>query len=170
MHHWTVVTCLCLLLVANDAQSTSSLRGSEGRERHLAPLKTYIVVYKETTSSDTMMKTANTPPSSMINSVGGQVISKYRTVLNGAVVTLTDSAAEQLKNDATVDFIVEDTPVSISTYTWGLDRIDQSDLPLDGNYRWKNNMDAGAGVNVCVGHSFVFLLIANWMQNKKNLT
>jgi len=93
---------------------------------------------------------ASTATYDMVQSVGGQVMYTYNTALNGAAVTLTPSAAEQLKNNAAIDFIVEDTPVSTSGSSWGLDRIDQINYPLNGKYKWERNMNAGSGVNVCV--------------------
>ena len=166
MHYWTIATFSCFLFaVKGDHDSTSRIRRSSNNgERDLAPiddvqangLKTYIVVYNS--SNSTTLSTASTATYSMINAVGGQVISKYDTVLNGAAVTLTASAAEQLKKNPAIDFIVEDKTVSTASNSWGLDRIDQSDYPLDGKYRWENNINAGAGVNVCVSQIVCFSL------------
>ena len=162
IHFRTIVACLCLVLAVKGDLSTSNLRGSNV-EGEWSPfqgtndLKTYIVAFKR--SNSTTMSIASTTTYSMVESVGGQVIYNYDTVLNGAAVTLTASAADQLKQNNAIDFVVEDGPVSISGSSWGLDRIDQSDYPLDGKYRWENNMAAGAGVNVCVSQSVWLLTV-----------
>ena len=173
MHLRTIVACLCLLLdPANgaDPSTSSNLRGgsNDRGDRELKPikkdapksgdpLKTYIVVYKETDS--TVMSIASTATYSMVDAVGGDVIVTYNDALKGAAVTLTESAVEQLKQSDGIDFIVEDTPVYLTdTASWGTDRIDQRNLPLDLKYRWENNMTAGAGVNVCVSHFVSFVL------------
>lgn len=72
---------------------------------------------------------------------------EYSTVLKGVAVKPTPTAAAQLRS---VELVVEDVPEYLYTTNWGHDRIDQSDLPLDGNFSWEDNKNAGAGVNVCV--------------------
>jgi hypothetical protein len=162
------IKCLCLLLAfltvvqglhgsQEEEASSKHLRGDN--DRQLAPeskngrkkktLKTYIVVYKESDVATAEM-TDNTTLT-MVEEVGGEVKHKYDTVLNGMAVTLTPDAAMLLQQDENIDYIVEDSPVYITT-TWGMDRVDQPNLPLDKTYKWEGNMNSGSRVNVCVSN------------------
>lgn len=71
----------------------------------------------------------------------------YSHVLDGAVYTLRSSRATALAKDPRVVFIEKDHIIQIrsvqsSPPSWGLDRIDQEDLPLDNVY----NADSGGAI------------------------
>jgi subtilisin family serine protease len=72
---------------------------------------------------------------------GGSVERVYSAALNGAVMTLSASAAAALRNDARVLSVEQDQVFSLSTVqnnppSWGLDRIDQRARPLGQSFTY----------------------------------
>jgi len=75
----------------------------------------------------------------------------YTTALKGFAATLNDGQVNALRRNPAVAFIEQDQEVSLATTqtgaTWGIDRIDQRNLPLSTTYSYTNT---GAGVNAYI--------------------
>lgn len=107
----------------------------------------YIVVFKQHVAN---------PSAEAANHVrgagaGAQLHHVYSAVLKGFAATLPDAALAGIRNSPAVDYIEQDQTVSLvveqTEATWGLDRIDQADRPLDLLYHYNS---AGSGVNAYI--------------------
>ncbi len=82
---------------------------------------------------------------------GAQLRHRYTAALKGFAATLPPQALEALQRNPNVSFIEADGVVMASATqagaTWGIDRIDQRDLPLSGTYVY--NAD-GTGVHAYI--------------------
>jgi hypothetical protein len=135
-------------------------------------LKTYIVIFNESYPVNEHM--SDNATQAMVEKLGGTVIFRYHLLLNGMAVSLPSHAAVLLDQDERVEKCFEDVNYSLpippkndqiildsaatssaaSSFTNGIpyffDRLDQTNLPLDGTYTRDRDQTAGAGVNVCV--------------------
>ncbi|MDX8033454.1 S8 family peptidase [Lentzea sp. BCCO 10_0856] len=94
----------------------------------------YIVVLKDG---------ARTPASALASRYQGFLKHTYSTALHGFSVTgMSERQARRLAADPDVEFVERNTFATIqetqSNPTWGLDRIDQANLPLNQSYTYPN--------------------------------
>lgn len=104
----------------------------------------YIVVLKPGANAQGMASMAT-------NMHGGHIFARYNTALNGFAVRMHEAAAQALANNPNVAYVEVNKTVSLvdtqSPVTWGLDRVDQRNLPLDNSYTF--NFD-GTGVHAYI--------------------
>ncbi|GAA4914963.1 subtilisin family serine protease [Stackebrandtia albiflava] len=82
----------------------------------------------------------------------GQIKRTFGSI-NGFSVRMDEADALKLAADPAVEYVAQDGTVSIAATqnnppSWGLDRIDQANLPLDNSYTYPDS--AGSGVTVYV--------------------
>jgi subtilisin family serine protease len=141
-------TTLLVALAACSDQASSPLSPSTSRPSP-APVRlaagngiagSYLVVLKEGSNARSVAQVAKADARHV-----------YSRVLNGFSARLTGAQLEALRNDPNVAYIEQDAVVRASTTQsgapWGLDRIDQRALPLNGTYTYT---PTGAGVKVYI--------------------
>ena len=108
----------------------------------------YIVVLKDSVS-DSDAESGN-----LTRQHGGKVHRTYARAFKGFTATLPAAALQGMRNHPNVAYIEQDQTVSLNQVqspenqsTWGLDRIDQADRPLDTQYHFNTS---GAGVNAFI--------------------
>src|SRR5690625_7747850 len=105
----------------------------------------YIVVLKDKALTAEKAKSAKDVS---VAAIARNIVSKnnaklgrsYESVLHGFVVRADKKTLVRLLDDDRIDYIEEDGIVSVNAVqnnaTWGLDRIDQRDLPLNNQYTY----------------------------------
>lgn len=118
----------------------------------------YIVVFKDGTDPaavDAALVEAELAAAGSLDAAGNrQTLSlhyRYESALIGFAATMPASSLEALKKNPNVAVIEPDQVITLSTtqtpVTWGLDRIDQRNLPLSNSFTYNNT---GAGVTAYI--------------------
>ncbi|UFQ14740.1 MULTISPECIES: S8 family peptidase [Streptomyces] len=108
----------------------------------------YIVTLKKSSG----LKAATSQGKGLIAEYGGSVTKTYKSALNGYAAKLSAAEARRLAADPAVATVEQNQRVrATATQTnapWGLDRIDQAKLPLNGGYTYPDT--AGSGVTAYI--------------------
>ena len=132
----SILSALALSLVAALAPSAQAAPDAPRR---------YIVVLKDSVSSP------GSVASSHAREHGARVTYVYTHALKGYSAAMSETAARRIGHDSRVSYVELDGVVTKSTdqapVTWGLNRIDDRALPMDGNYSYATT---GAGVTAYI--------------------
>jgi subtilisin family serine protease len=146
----TVAVAAAILVAAACADQTRSLLSpadpAAGREAGK-----YIVVLREDALPGLAAGAAEPQAIEGFAQRRGVAPRRVFGALGGFAAELTPAQVERLKADPRVAYVEADAPVRLMTTqlfpTWGIDRIDELDLPRSNTYTYTNT---GAGVNVYV--------------------
>ncbi|MGE5224885.1 MAG: S8 family peptidase [Omnitrophica WOR_2 bacterium] len=107
----------------------------------------YIVVFKDSEPISSVEAVKN----EVVKNQGGKIIYSYSAAIKGFAAHLPAKALEALKHNPKIASIEQDQSIHLDTTqsnaTWGIDRIDQRNLPISTTYVYNYT---GAGVNVYV--------------------
>ncbi len=137
-----LLTCIILLLSFSISQAHAApVHGLKNPKR---VLDQYIVVLKESQDVPTVS-------SDLAKKHKSKVKKKYTKALNGFVMNIPPGQLKKLSNDPRIDFIEADSVIELtetqSQAPWGLDRIDQRNIPLNSSYTYDFT---SANVNVYI--------------------
>ncbi|MEU0885314.1 S8 family serine peptidase [Lentzea sp. NPDC005914] len=131
----TAAAALCLAAAVVPAASAQENVGTIlGADRADVVKDSYIVSLKADTASR-----AAAP--GLATKYGGQVDQVWQHALNGFSVKMTAKQAAKLAADPKVAYVQQDAEVHLldvqqNPPSWGLDRVDQRDLPLSNSYQY----------------------------------
>lgn len=103
----------------------------------------YIVVFKDNAmmTAQGVQRSSAAVAGDLNRRYGASVERSFDRALKGAVVVMDHGNAMKMADDPAVAFVEADAVIRIvatqSPATWGLDRIDQTDLPLNNSYTYQ---------------------------------
>jgi len=139
------------IVVLNDDILVKDVAGTNGKGRLINPVTKSVP--EDPTSTDIAAPDDSSIAADALSATyGGKINKVYGKALKGYAAEMSDVEAQALSQDPRVKYVEEDGVMAISTVeqagaTWGLDRADQRNLPLNGLYDFNQT---GAGENAYV--------------------
>src|SRR6201986_44670 len=137
--------CLISLIASNTPSSHTSAQVSRNKNNKLhrkganAIPGQYVVVLDDLAAGEPgRFSFAGQVRDVLVSAYGGRVKQTFSHALNGYAAEMTEDEAEALSQDPRFAFVEEEqvftADMTQTGATWGLDRIDQRNRPLNGTY------------------------------------
>ncbi|MDW4909618.1 S8 family peptidase [Streptomyces sp. ADMS] len=135
-------------VVSPASAATPAVGVIQGTDAEGAIKDSYIVTLKDSAG----FRADSSKGRALATRYGAEVEQTYTAALNGYATEMTEAEAKRLAADPAVATVTQNKTFHIndtqSSPTWGLDRIDQADLPLDSAYTYPSS--AGSGVTAYI--------------------
>jgi subtilisin family serine protease len=129
----TIAVAIAVAAVAAPAAAAPATGHIQLAGTTTAVPNSYIVVLKQPSSP-------RSRHDGLAGKFGGKVAQSFGASLNGFEVTMNEGAAKRLAADPNVAYVEQNQRVSLfgtqAGATWGLDRVDQRNQPLNGTYTY----------------------------------
>ena len=151
----TLALCLTALTSMGSRSSASPAPARKGQKLHkkekAIPGKYVVVLDDDVTGTPGRFSQADQVTDVLASAFNVKVNQRFRHAINGFAAEMTEDEALALSEDPRVLFVEEDQVYTADTTqtgaTWGLDRIDQRDRPLNGTYIYNYT---GSGVRAYI--------------------
>jgi subtilisin family serine protease len=123
------------------------------KDKYIVVLRDDVVAEHTPSTPATVAGHVTLTANEMVSAHGGKMRHTFHSALKGFAAEMSEAAAERLSQDPRVEFVEEDSLMSGDAHTsqnsapWGLDRIDQRNLPLNNIYSYSGS---GFGVNAYI--------------------
>jgi len=137
-------TVRALCAIAMGFICTASIaQSADPKPKHALPkgaliADRYIVIFKPSVAN------AAQEADNLMRSYGGQIHFRYNNAVKGFAASIPAAALNGIQNNPNVESVEQDATVLLNQTTstqnqatWGLDRVDQRDRPLDSQYSFK---------------------------------
>ncbi|WP_163999258.1 S8 family serine peptidase [Pyxidicoccus caerfyrddinensis] len=135
---------------AQESDSEQLGQSAQMIRRARAVPNEYIVVLRDS-SQEVRQQGAASISQELVSLAGGKVLRTYEHTIHGFLANMSEAEAQRLLSDPRVAYVQENGLLHVSatqtSATWGIDRIDQRDLPRNSSYTY--NVD-GTGVHAYV--------------------